>query len=44
MLFRHTGKEDGHVCCCEKCGKDLFANGKTCPMCRLPISELIKIF
>ena len=44
ILFRHTGKTDGHLCCCEPCGKDLFKNGKECPICRLPISELIKAF
>jgi predicted metal-dependent hydrolase len=30
----------GHLCLCVKCGNDL----KFCPMCRVPITKIIKVF
>ncbi len=44
VVFRHNDKTDGHLCCCETCAYELFSQRKNCPICRSPISELIKIF
>jgi Leucine-rich repeat (LRR) protein len=39
----HTTVPCGHFVCCEKCSVDL-SRSKVCPICRKPISSLMKIF
>jgi hypothetical protein len=37
-------EETGHVCCCLGCAKGLQAAGHTCPVCRAPITAVIRHF
>ena len=33
-----------HVCCCLRCAEQLQQQGQSCPMCRLPIESVLKLF
>jgi predicted RNA-binding Zn-ribbon protein involved in translation (DUF1610 family) len=43
-LLLHSNGNEGHLCCCEDCGKILMQGTKTCPMCRTPITNAIRAF
>ena len=36
--------ETGHTCCCNNCAIELQKSSSGCPMCRLPIEAIIKVF
>jgi hypothetical protein len=43
-LLLHSNGNEGHLCCCEDCGKLLIQNSKICPVCRTPITHAIRAF
>ena len=36
--------DSGHVCCCLECASELKRRGQPCPICRKPISAVIRHF
>ncbi|GJD06374.1 hypothetical protein Gasu2_07960 [Galdieria sulphuraria] len=34
----------GHLCTCAMCGRQLIATGQSCPMCRAPIHDVIRVY
>jgi len=44
MLLLHENQEEGHMCCCQDCADKLIQLGQSCPMCRQPVKQAIKVY
>jgi hypothetical protein len=34
----------GHMCSCAMCGRHLVASGQSCPICRAPIRDVVRVY
>lgn len=34
----------GHMCTCAMCGRHLIASGQSCPVCRAPIRDVVRVY
>ena len=34
----------GHYCCCMPCAQELYINGDRCPICLVPVENVVEVF